>query len=155
MDQNISYYRIAVRSKKWCMPFFMFMPDAAVQNAWLLYRSSSNPDNETMDLLSFRREIVNIYRMKYSSQQRSHIFSPTDITLFRGKSNDKRVPSKVRFDGIRHYPLSNPTQRRCSYCGKKSKYVCSKCSIGLHIDCFESYHENVNQQIWRNLYVIL
>ena len=44
-----------------------------------------------------------------------------------------------------HHPLSNPTQHRCSYCGKKSKYVCSKCSIGLHIDCFDSYHENVNQ----------
>ena len=44
MDQNISYYRIAVRSKKWWLPFFMFMPDAAVQNVWLLYRSSSNPD---------------------------------------------------------------------------------------------------------------
>ena len=79
------------------MPFFMFMLDAAVQNAWLLYQSSSNPDNEPMDLLSFCREIVNIYRMKYSSRQRSHIFSPTDVTLFRGISNDKRVPSEVRF----------------------------------------------------------
>ena len=44
--------------------------------------------------------------MKYSSRQRSHIFPPTDITLFRGKSNNKKVPFKVRFDGIRHYPLS-------------------------------------------------
>ena len=74
-----------------------------------------------MDLLSFRREIVNIYRMNYSSRQRSHIFSPTDTTLFRGKSNDKKVPSEVRFDGIWHDPLSNPIQLHCSYCGKKSK----------------------------------
>ena len=65
-----------------------------------------------MDLLSFCREIENIYRMKYSSRQRSHIFSPTDMTLFRDKSNDKRVPPEVRFDGIWHYPLSNLTQRR-------------------------------------------
>ena len=108
-----------------------------------------------MDLLSFCREIANIYRMKYSSRQRSYTFSPTDITLFRAKSDDKRVSSKVRFDVIRHYPLSNPTQHSCSYFGKTSKYVCSKCGIRLHIDCFESYHENVNQQIWRNLYVIL
>ena len=98
-----------------------------------------------MDLLSFRREIVNIYQMKYSSRQRSHIFSPTDITLFRGKSVDKRVPSEVHFDGIWHYPLSDSTQHHCYYCVKKSKYVCSKCSIGFHIDCFESYHENVDQ----------
>ena len=108
------------------------------KNAWLLYRSSSNPDNEPMDLLSFRREIVNIYRMKNSSRQRTHIFSPTDVTLFRGRSNDKRVLSKVRFDGIWHYALSNPIPRLCSYYGKKWKFVRSKCSIGRHIDCFES-----------------
>ena len=88
--------------------------------------------------LSLCREIVNIYQMEYSSQQQSHIFSPTDVTLFRDKSNDKRVFSEVCFDCIWHYPLSNPTQRRWSYCGKKSKYVCWKCSIGLNIDYFES-----------------
>ena len=36
MDQNISYYRISIRSKKWWVAFFMFMPDVAIQNAWLL-----------------------------------------------------------------------------------------------------------------------
>ena len=82
--------------------------------------------------------------MKYLSRQRSHIFSPTDVTLFRSKSNEKGVALEVCFDGIRHYPLSNPTQRR-SYFGKKSKYVCSQCDIGLRIDCFESYYKNVNQ----------
>ena len=48
---------------------------------------------------------------------------------------------------MKHYPLSNPTHRSCSYYGKKLKYACPKCDIGLHINCFESYHENVNQQI--------
>ena len=137
-DQNISYYSVILWSKKWRILFFMFITDAAVQNAWLLYRSSSSHDNEPTDLLSFQKEIANVYRMKYSSRQRSHIFSPADVTLLRGKSNEIRVPSEVRFDGIKHYPLSNPTQRRCSYCHKKSKYVCSKCDIGLHIACFES-----------------
>lgn len=58
------------------------MPDAAVQNVWLLNRSTSSHDNEPMDLL-ICKEIVNIYRVKYSPQQRIHIFSPTDVTLFR------------------------------------------------------------------------
>ena len=30
IDQNIAYYRIQFRLKKWWAPFFMFMPDAAV-----------------------------------------------------------------------------------------------------------------------------
>ena len=83
--------------------------------------------------------------MKYSSRQRSDIFSPADAKLFRDKSKERRVLSEARFDGIKRYPLSNPTPRRCSYCGKKSKYVCSKCDIGLLIDYFDSYHGNVNQ----------
>ena len=92
------------------MPFFMFIPDAAVQDARLLYRSSSGHNNESMNLLIFHRETVNIYQMQYSSRQQSHIFSPANATLFRGKSNNRRVPSEVRFDG-----------HRCSYCGKRSK----------------------------------
>ena len=31
MDQNISYYGLAVRSKKWWMSFVIFIPDLAVQ----------------------------------------------------------------------------------------------------------------------------
>ena len=88
------------------MPFVMFMPDAAVQNTWLLYRSSSSHENEPMDLLSLRREIVN---MTYSSRQQNHIFSSINVLLFSGKSNEKCAPSEDRFDG-RHYQLSNPTQ---------------------------------------------
>ena len=84
--------------------------------------------------------------MNYSLQQRIHIFSSADVTLFQGKSNERRVCSEVRFHGIKHYPLSNLTQRR-SYCGKMSKYICSICDIGLDIDCFESFQENVNQHI--------
>ena len=33
MDQNITSYKITVRVKKWWIPLFMFMPDAAMQNA--------------------------------------------------------------------------------------------------------------------------
>ena len=64
------------------MPFFMFFPDTAVQNAWLLYRSFSSHYNESMDLPSFRREIGNICRIKYSSQQRIHMLAPTNVAVF-------------------------------------------------------------------------
>ena len=82
--------------------------------------------------------------MKYSSQQQNHIVSPPQM-LHCLEVHNKKVPLEICFDGIRHYPLHNPAKPCCSYCGKKSKYVCAKCDIGLHIDCFESYHENVNQ----------
>ena len=117
------------------MDVFLQIPDATVQNAWLLCQSFSNHDNRAMNLTSFQRQVVNIYRMKYLSRQQSHIFSPGDVTLFRGTFNERRL-RKFLFDGIKYHPLSNRTQCPCFYCGKKSKSDCPKCDIGLHIDCF-------------------
>ena len=37
-DQNISSYRISVRSKKWWWALFVWIPDMVLQNCWLLYR---------------------------------------------------------------------------------------------------------------------
>ena len=65
--------------------------------------------------LMLRRQILTIYQVKYSSRERSHI-TLTDVSLVRGKSNEKRMPLEVCFDSIRHYSLINPTQGRCSYC---------------------------------------
>ena len=107
----------------------MFMLDVAVQNSWLLYRNSTLYKEKILDLLGFRKEIVNVYRMKYSTQQRGNIRPPHEITLFNGRSNENHVPTAGRYDSIRHYPRSNPTQRRCCFCGKRSKYVCTKCDV--------------------------
>ena len=73
------------------MDVFLQIPDATVQNAWLLCQSFSNHDNKAMNLTSFQRKVVNIYRMKYLSRQQSHIFSPGDLTLFRGTYNERRL----------------------------------------------------------------
>ncbi|GFR75614.1 PiggyBac transposable element-derived protein 3 [Elysia marginata] len=40
LDQNVGAYRIAIHSKKWWWPLFAFLPYAAVNNAWLLFRMS-------------------------------------------------------------------------------------------------------------------
>ena len=75
MNQNIAYYCIQFRSKKWWAPLFMFMPGVAVQNSWPLCKKSTLYKDKPLDLLGFSREIVNAHRMKYSTQQRYH--SPT------------------------------------------------------------------------------
>ena len=92
--------------------------------------------DKPLDLLGLRREIVNVYRMKYSTEQRGKIRPPHEINLFKGRFNKNRVPTAVRYDEIRHYPRSNPMQRRYGFCGKKSKYVCTKCDVALRINCF-------------------
>ena len=37
-DQNISLYRIGVKSRKWWWPLFIWIPDVIMQNCWLFYR---------------------------------------------------------------------------------------------------------------------
>lgn len=139
MDQNISYYRISIRSKKWWVPFFMFMPDVAIQNAWLLYRNSAGHKNRSLDLLAFRREVVNVYRLKFSAEARNAPGIGRPLTA--GRQRKEKVPKAVRRDEQGHYPKTNQMQRRCAHCSKKAKVVCCKCHLGLHIDCFKPFHQ--------------
>ena len=53
LDKNIAYYHIQFCLKKWWAPFFMFMPDVAVQNSWLLYRKSILYKGKPLGLLGF------------------------------------------------------------------------------------------------------
>ncbi|KAI4455234.1 transposase is4 [Holotrichia oblita] len=58
MDQNIGKYRISIRGKKWWWCIFTWLIDAAINNAWILYRKATNSHS---DQLSFRREIAHTY----------------------------------------------------------------------------------------------
>ena len=52
-DQNLGSYRISMRSKK----VFAFLPDVAINNAWLLYRLSPVHNSTAMDRLAFKRSV--------------------------------------------------------------------------------------------------
>ena len=77
-----------------------------------------------LDVLGFKPEKINLYRIKYSTQHRGYIRPPAGITLFKGQSNEKHVPTEVFFDEMRHFLRSNLTLMRRIYCGKKAKDMC-------------------------------
>ncbi|GFS26900.1 PiggyBac transposable element-derived protein 3 [Elysia marginata] len=54
LDQNDGAYRIAIRSEKWWWPLFAFLPDAAVNNAWVLYRMSPAHGHQNLINLASR-----------------------------------------------------------------------------------------------------
>ena len=58
MDQNFGAYMINICNKKLWWPLFQFCVDLAVNNAFQLYRL------ERLDLLRFRREIVQVYHAR-------------------------------------------------------------------------------------------
>lgn len=137
MDQNIAVYRISIRSRKWWWPLFAYLLDVAMQNAWLIYRLTNAAKHRPLDQLEFRRDICNAYFMKYKLER------PAVGRLSgRPKPLDARVPNDVRHDGKDHYMASSHTQRRCAFCGLKVRKVCKKCDVGLHMNCFENFHQD-------------
>src|SRR6476469_9304650 len=135
MDQNIGAYRISVLTKKWWWPLFAYLLDVAMQNAWLLYRLTASYDEQPMDQLEFRRNICNVYYKRCASSRPS-----LGRPLGRPQPLSTRVTVELRSDGISHELVSNDTQRRCAVCKSKSRRQCSKCNVGLHIDCFLKFH---------------
>lgn len=133
MDENISYYRVSLRSKKWWWPIFVFCIDAALQNAWQLFKKRS--DNEELDHLAFRRRIVQTYLQKYGTPVSSGIRPKTSKELA------KRTLASIRFDCIDHWMVDSPKQNRCAVCKKNARKYCEKCKITLHVQCFKSYHK--------------
>ena len=134
MDQNIGNYRIGVRSKKWWWPVLVFCIETSVHNAWQLYRKTEGGIEEPMDFLQFRRAIVQTYLMKYINDPK---FSG------RPKNNkpmEHRVPEPVRFDHTDHFLSPAQKQNRCAVCRKNTTKCCEKCSINLHENCFEVFH---------------
>ena len=110
MDRNIAYYCIQFRSKKWYALFFMFMPDVAVQNSWLLYRKCTLYKDKPLDLLGFRREIVNVYRMKCSTQQRGLFAHHTKSPYAR--EDQMKTVSQQQFDMMASGIIHEAIQRK-------------------------------------------
>ena len=116
----------------------MFMPDDAMQNALLLHRKSDASNSRPLKLLGFGREIVDIYRRKYSSRKCG--VASVGRPILVASRNLVKVPEPSRFDGQGLCPASNLTQRRSGYCGMKVKFICKKFNVGLHINCFSAYY---------------
>ena len=135
-DQNVSKYRISIRSKKWWWPLFAWPIDMAVQNSWILYRLWKDGDQPNMDLLSFRRCIVQTLLSKFDTR-RSCSGRPRGRIL----AGHKRVHADIRYDHVDHYQTLSKTQKRCAFCGKNTRKLCNKCDVGLHDHCFVDWHK--------------
>ena len=138
MDQNIATHRIGIHSKKWWWSLFIWLVDVSIGNAHYLYKRSPayKPlaiSDEPLDLLGFKREIVQVYGQCCKS--RLAIGRPL------GRVPCKRVRDEITYDGKDH--LVEYNQRRCGVCDKKVNFVCQKCDIGLHPKyCFTYFHQH-------------
>ena len=124
MDQQVAAYRTRIRQRKWWWPIAAYLIDVTIVNAWYLSRKFAG---NTDSLLDFRRELATTLLRSYG------------IISIQGR-RPSVANDDVRTDGKNHWIVKEDTQRRCKVCGKKSFYRCDKCDVGLHSECFKSYH---------------
>lgn len=135
MDQNLGCYRIGIRGKKWYWPILTWMFDVALQNAWILYNKAKATKASQLE---FKREIANVYLKKYGVQCKGTGRPSTSL----GSSTDSRISDGIRFDRSDHLVKSVEKKRRCALrtCKSTPRTICSKCNVGLCVNCFIPFH---------------
>lgn len=129
MDQNVSTYRIGIRSKKWWWPLFAYCLDVTMANAWQLHKKKYR-----LDSLAFRRCVVQTYLKKYATQTSTGRPKTS-------KSLASRTVDEVRHDLTDHWLIPADKQNRCAQCKKNTTKCCKKCGINLHEKCFVAFHK--------------
>ena len=87
--------------------------------------------------LDFRREIVETYLTTYHCLPRGRGSPSTS-------KSGGHVLKSTRYDRIDHFIQAVPFKKRkqCAgeTCNSVDLTICSRCKVGLCIDCFECYH---------------
>ncbi|KAG5896127.1 hypothetical protein JTB14_011872 [Gonioctena quinquepunctata] len=94
MDENLSRYRIGIRSKKWWWPIFTWFIEVTVTNAWQIHWKSGGK----LMQFEFRREIATCYLTSYRTISKPGgrpRTSKSSVSL-------NRVPDDIRYDGMSH-----------------------------------------------------
>ena len=133
-DQNISCYRISIRSRKWWWSLFAWTIDMVVQYGWLSYQQFKNPDQPPLDLLGFPWEIVSVGFSKFCSARATAVWLRGTIPPAA-----KRVRADVHYDYKDHYQERSLIQKRCGQCGKNTRKQYRKCQIGWQDHYFEDW----------------
>ena len=130
IDQNVSCYRTAIRTRKRWSSIFSWIVDVTVQNAWLIY----GLEHRDMSELDFRAWIARTYLKQAEPKTLSS----------RAKVLASNVLPDVRFDkwGIMSFlydaKFGNVLKEGCT---SRPPQGCVKRSVGLCIRCFRPYHE--------------
>lgn len=129
MDQDIARNRINIRGKKWYWPLLTWLIDAAVHNAWTLYKNSGRK----MTNFKFKRILARTYMQRYGTLPKS-----------KGLPCNQELPNEPRYDGFNHFviPTPNKMRRRCAMekCKSSVRTQCKKCDVGLCIHYFVPFH---------------
>lgn len=103
-------------------------------NAHVLYNKTGNK----MPLLDFRRFIARAYFSKTSLSNTKNKGRPS-----LPKPSTKRVLEVVWFDPVGHFTehIVDGKQRKWRICKSNVRKQCTKCNVGLHVECFQEWQK--------------
>ena len=125
-DQFVSIYRVCIRSKKWWWRFFAWALNASMANTWNLF---CTVQKQKIGMLEFKREVAMTILASFGRNK------PAKSLAF-----PRNVAGNVKLDTKNHILVKDTSKYcRCKHCGGRSIYLCQKCNVALHPDCFKDY----------------
>lgn len=137
-DNGIANYRIKIRGKKWWWPLFINMIDSAIVNSWKIFKIANNSN---ISQLTFRSSLV-LSLLKFEGKAELKNVQVQNPCFPLGSFSRHSLPDDIRFDNIGHLIKreENNSRKKCKVCKSNTIYLCKKCKIHLHPDCFETFH---------------
>ncbi|KAH9378374.1 hypothetical protein HPB48_013847 [Haemaphysalis longicornis] len=146
VDSLIARHINDFRYKRGYLGIFFHLLNAAVVNAWILWRGDKGVEHP-MDQLEFGSRVAKALIFRGEAEQ-----SPK----WRGRpSNDSlpapikkrvfnHVPLEKKLDGGHHFPKKSKQKYTSSCrslaCRSKTRYLCSQGNVPLCPECFQSFH---------------
>ena len=126
-NQFVSIYRVCIRSKKWWWPYFAWVVNTSVANAWNLF---CTVQKQKIGTLEFQSEVAMTILASFGRNK------PAKSLAFQ-----RNVASNVKLDTKNHILMKRTLKYCCcKHCGGRSIYLCQKCNVALHPNCFKDYH---------------
>lgn len=121
-DNGVANYRIRVMGKKWWWPLFINTIDSTLINAWKLYKTVNKNNIAQLNFKSY----IAVRLLK----TREHVSRELPLV----------PPREIRIDSSGHVISRTDSRRRCRVCKSQTIYICERCKVYLHADCFRQYH---------------
>ncbi|XP_065321643.1 piggyBac transposable element-derived protein 3-like [Gordionus sp. m RMFG-2023] len=115
-DHLKSLYKISRKWRKWWLPIFFWLIDAAIINSFIIYNILT--DNK-LSLKEFRRQIIASELAHCKNVDRDdNIENDNNYTSMQRKNNKPYILPEIRLKNSAHQPQTG-TSRRCAHCSTK------------------------------------
>ena len=129
----INMYEIPIRWKKWWWQLCKYIFKACLVNSFILYKRASP---EKVTFLRFTRDIATYLIVTFGNPP-----SPGLNRIRRSSTDD------IRLDGMKHRPGNGSSKYAgcwLALCNGRTFFVCRKCKVPLHIECFRKLKATCN-----------